>query len=1119
MDFHILGPLAVRDDDRELLLGGGKQRALLALLLIHPNESLSTDTLIEKLWEESPPPSAAKILHNYVSQLRRVLGNDRLQTQGRGYALRVEPGELDLDRFRQSFDEGRRAQAAGDPGRAAQLLGEALGLWRGAPLADFTYDAFARDEIGRLDELRLTALIERIDADLALGRHVDLIGELETLVSRHPLQERLRGQLMLALYRSGRQSEALQVYQDARRTLAEELGLEPGRGLQRLEQSILTHDPALEHPASEQSRPATAGARSGSRGWRAMLRSQRLPVAVLAAAALVGAGAAAVFILSDNSVSAAPITGNAVAIIDPASNRLTAQIPVGAGPGALALGNGSLWVANTLDQNVSRVDLASGKVIRVIAVGGIPKSLAIGRNAVWVIRRRPDGYPELIKIDPRFDAVAPGRRLLRGGDPQPYARASVAAGPDAVWAAAEGPLLQRLDPAGTAVAAPIDTESALARVAIGAGAVWASDSHANTVTRIDPARNLVTATTPVGNGPDALAVGEGAVWVADRRDGAVVRIDPVTNSVTATIQVGRGPTGIAVGLGSVWVANSRDGTVSRIDPRRNTVAQTITVGGSPQALAIGNGRVWVSVQTALFAPSTQPGVLRFTSIGIDSLDPAIGYTFDAWAIEYVTCANLLNYPDRPAPAGSRLVPEVAAAMPTRSADGKSYTFRIRPGFRFSPPSNAPLTAQTFKFSIERALSPKIPDGQARSFAADIVGVQAYETGKAKHISGISVRGNTLTVRLTGASPDIVSRLAQPLFCPVPLGTPARATGVNTVSSAGPYYVAAYRPEQGAVLKRNPNYHGSRPHAFDEIDYEAGTGSAQNVKEIEAGTSDFAVVSDLPDRQLARLAARYGPDSPAARAGRQRFFVNPLFGFLYLALNTSRPLFADADLRKAVNYALDRRAIAQGCGFSCEPTDQFLLPGIPGFRDMHVYPLTPDLARAKRLARGHGGRAVLYAGVESGARAEAQLIKAALAPLGISVEIKAFGSFAVGHIAGRRGEPFDMALTVWVVAYPDPANILNYLFDGRSLRGTANSNLSYFDDPTYNRKLAVAARLAGPRRYAAYQALEADLLRNAAPAAPLYNFAESELFSARIGCQVYQPVYQTDLAALCLRQRR
>jgi peptide/nickel transport system substrate-binding protein len=646
--------------------------------------------------------------------------------------------------------------------------------------------------------------------------------------------------------------------------------------------------------------------------------------------------------------------------------------------------------------------------------------------------------------------------------------------------------------------------------------VWASDSHGDSVTRIDPARNLVTETTPVGNGPDALAVGEGAVWVADRRDGAVVRIDPATNSVTTMIQVGRGPTGIAVGLGSVWVANSRDGTVSRIDPRRNKVVQTIAVGGSPQSIAVGNGQVWVSVQTALFAPGTQPGVLRVATIGIDSVDPAIAYLFSSWSIEYVTCANLLNYPDRPAPAGTRLVPEVAAAMPRRSADGKSYTFTIRPGFRFSPPSNAPVTAQTFKFSIERALSPEIPNAPGRSFADDIVGAQAYEAGKAKHISGISVRGNTLTIRLTGVSPDIVSRLAQPIFCPVPLGTPVEAAGVNTVPSAGPYYVAAYRTEQGAVLKRNPNYHGSRPRVFDEIDYESSTGSAQNVREIEAGTLDFAVVGDIPGGQLASLAARYGSGSPAARAGRQRLFLNPLLGFEYLAFNTSRPLFANADLRRAVNYALDRRAITSADP-TTQPTDHYLIPGIRGFRDRHIYPLTPDLARAKQLARGHGGRAVLYAGSNPADRELAQLIKAELAPIGIDVQIKALTGPGVGHIAGMRGAPFDMALTSWFVGYPDPANILNYLFDGSSIRATANTNLSYFDDPNYNRKLAAAARLSGSQREAAYQALEADLLRNAAPAASLFNSAESEFFSARIGCQVYQPVYQIDLAALCLKK--
>ena len=341
--------------------------------------------------------------------------------------------------------------------------------------------------------------------------------------------------------------------------------------------------------------------------------------------------------------------------------------------------------------------------------------------------------------------------------------------------------------------------------------------------------------------------------------------------------------------------------------------------------------------------------------------------------------------------------------------------------------------------------------------------------------------------------------------------------MNTVSSAGPYYVAAYGPEQGAVLKRNPNYHGSRPHGFDEIDYESGIGSAQNVKEIEAGTSDFAVVTDLPRSQFASLAARYGPGSPAARAGSSGSSSTHCSASVYLALNTSRPLFADADLRKAVNYALDRQGIAQGCGLV--PADRPVSPARHPRFSRHAHLPADAGSGAGQAARPRPRGAPSSTPASSPAPARRRSSSSpSLAPIGIDVQIKVLPSFAVDKVAGKRGAPFDMALTIWAVAYADPANILDYLFDGRSIRATANSNLSYFHDPTYDRKLAAAARLAGPRRYAAYQALEADLLRNAAPAAALYNFAESEFFSARIGCQVYQPIYQIDLAALCLKSR-
>jgi DNA-binding SARP family transcriptional activator len=237
-EFRILGPLEVLENDRPIPLGGARQRALLAILLTRANEVVSTDRLIDDLWGEAPPRTALNTLQYYVSQLRKLLGADRIVTRPPGYAVRVEPDELDLALFERLLEEG-----------GGERVREALGLWRGPPLADFAYEEFAQAEAARLEELRLAALEQRIDADLALGRHAELVGELEQLIVQHPLRERPRGQLMLALYRSGRQAEALEAYQAMRRAFVDELGIEPGPALQELERAMLRHDRALD-PAS-----------------------------------------------------------------------------------------------------------------------------------------------------------------------------------------------------------------------------------------------------------------------------------------------------------------------------------------------------------------------------------------------------------------------------------------------------------------------------------------------------------------------------------------------------------------------------------------------------------------------------------------------------------------------------------------------------------------------------------------------------------------------------------------------------------------------------------------------------------------------------------------------------
>ena len=339
-----------------------------------------------------------------------------------------------------------------------------------------------------------------------------------------------------------------------------------------------------------------------------------------AASALIGVLAAAVAIPvfalgAGSSGGGVEVHGNAVAIIDPGSNRVTGQLSVGARPGAIAFGDGGLWVSNLDDQSVSRVDPKTNQSVRAIPMGEPVQGLAAGHGAVWAISVVPnERFAQLRQIDPRFDTIAKSTRvqagaLLAGGGLGNDAAVAVSGA--TVWAGTDSGLLDRLDPSGR-VRSSLDTGNSPDAIAVGANGVWVADPYGDNVARIDPATNLVSTPIPVGNGPSAVAVGAGAVWVSDSLDNAVVRINPNTSAVTNTFDVGRSPTGIAVGEGAVWVANSGDGTVSRIDLRTHAVS-TIQVGGSPQAVALGGGRVWVTVQAAVIAPRRHRRAARFAS--------------------------------------------------------------------------------------------------------------------------------------------------------------------------------------------------------------------------------------------------------------------------------------------------------------------------------------------------------------------------------------------------------------------------------------------------------------------------------------------------------------------------
>jgi YVTN family beta-propeller protein len=820
---------------------------------------------------------------------------------------------------------------------------------------------------------------------------------------------------------------------------------------------------------------------------------------------------------------------NSVAAINPRTNTVVGSASVGSRPGAIAFGSGSLWVANVADQTVSRVDPKTLQASQAIPVGNPPTGIAAGAQGVWVAASTLNPYAYIIsdarnvsvsRIDPQFNTVGSAVRIANA-IPGPVA---VAAQGNGVWVAPSAGLLTRIDQSSGRIVHQLDPHANASALAVGDGGVWMTDESADNVTRIDPTGRRTS--IAVGNGPSGIAVGAGGVWVADSLDDKLVRIDPSRRVVTNTILVGRSPVGVAVGAGSVWVANSGDGTVSRINPRTDRVIATVAVGGSPQQLALAHGRLWVTIdaRTAAAGGGAGGGTLRIDALaGVGSMDPALaGGALDMQLLQ-ATCLKLMNFPDKPGPAGLVPTPEAANSLPAVSPDGRTYTFAIRPGFRFSPPSNQPVTAQTFKDTLERTFNPRMKSGYGGDFA-DIAGFGAYAAGKVSHISGITARGDTLTIRLLAPNPDLLARLAGPYACAVPTDTPINPNGVNVIPMAGPYYVKSYTPGQGVVLVRNPNYHGSRPHHFARIEVTAGFSAAQAIAAVKGGTADNMTFASFSGSGLstagiaaeaARLAAHYGPGSAAAKSGRQQYFVHPSLELDYFILNTHRPLFSSVRMRQAVGYAIDRRALA-ALGNPTAPlpehaTDHYLPPGMLGYRDVPVYPLSPDLAKARALANGHGRTAVLYTCNVPPCPEQVPIIKTDLAAIGLRVKIKAFSYPTMIAREARPGERYDIGYTNWFTDFPDPYSMLNELLETSAISPT-------FDDPTWQRKLAAAARLSGPQRYLTYGKLDLDLARHAGPLLAYGNVDIRDFFSARIGCQTYNNYDGMDLAALCLRAR-
>jgi peptide/nickel transport system substrate-binding protein len=525
------------------------------------------------------------------------------------------------------------------------------------------------------------------------------------------------------------------------------------------------------------------------------------------------------------------------------------------------------------------------------------------------------------------------------------------------------------------------------------------------------------------------------------------------------------------------------------------------------ALAIAGGLLMIVAQPGALGSTSrvqQGTTFRIAFESLDYIDPALSYSPEGWFLLDVTCARLMAYPDKPPPEGFLLMPEVAADFPKISRNGKTYTFTLRTGFRFS--DGTPVRASAFAHAINRTLAPGV-DSPAQEYTQDIAGAADVKAGRTRAASGVVAQGNRLVVRFTRPVFDFAAMTTMPFFCAVPPTLPSYPEGVGAFPAAGPYFVSEYRPGERVVLKRNPFYGGVRPQHVDGFDVDVRAPSQGDLLDrVERGDADWGFATSPVYFEPGRgLVAKYG-------VNRSRFFVKPGLVQQTLVFNVARPLFANNPrLRQAVNFALDRRALQRAVSTSPldrRLTDQYLPPSLPGFRDADIYPLEhANLSRAKALARGttRGGKALLYATDRPQPLAAAQVVKRQLAAIGLDVEIVAIPR------GGSDDGRWDLTSNFWGADYLDPYAYINLALDGRF---AGKTNGGRFNSPTYNRLMRQASRLQGPARYRAYGALDVRLARDAAPLAALSFLNEPTLVSKRVGCIVLRPYL--DLAAACLK---
>jgi ABC-type transport system substrate-binding protein/DNA-binding SARP family transcriptional activator len=1077
----ILGPLELHRDGRMVPLGGPRQRALFALLAVHANDVVSRDILIDGLWGERPPATARRSLESYVSRLRAVLGADRLERREPGYILRLGPGELDLAEFDHLVMEGREQLRDDDFSAAAATLARALACWRGTALADVLYEPFGAVESARLEERRLVALEDYNDARLGAGADAELVDELEPLVAEHPFRERLTAQLMLALYRAGRQTEALELYRTTRARFSDELGLEPSPALRELERKILAHEAALARPAAPRS-PARVVRR---------LQPRSLAVVAALAAALVSVGVG--IVLGTRGTNASPGRPGESELLRLGSREVAMSAPLGASPAALTAGDGALWIADAASNRLVKADLAGGHVTDRIPLTVQPGALSVGDGAVWVAGTSGG---DILRVDPATDQVTQTLHL-------PAAVDGLCACAGAIWATdvVDRDLI-RVDPE-TGSTRRLTLPWQPSAISSGDGSIWVAGYDAGSLAQVDPRSDTLLGTDHVGQGPAALAYGLGALWVANELDGTVSRVDPATGRVT-TVATGSEPTALAIGRRRVWVANELSSTISRIDPSGRV--RQIHVGGDPTAVAAAGNAIWAGTAPAT---SRHGGTLvMLDSRRFLSFDPQVDAETPPAQYLGLVYDTLIAYNHVSGVDGLKLVPDLALALPQPTDSGLTYILRLRPGRRYS--DGRPVRAGDFVRGMVRMFRLQSP------YASVFDTLRGAPACEAKPAACTLARGvvaddaaRTVTFHLAAPDPDFLFKLATGAAVPVPRGAPMHDFRTHPFPGTGPYRFGSIAAHELTFI-RNPGFHewshAAQPDGQpDRLVWRFGGTSAAEVRSVIAGRADWT--GDLPD-DLSTVASRHP----------LQIHNNPFPTDIFVQLNTTVPPFTSLLARRALNFAIDRSVLVRDLGGSIvnTPSCQMIPPGIPGYRRYCPYTVDPtadgawkgpDLARARGdVARSgtHGDRVTVWDISDTGSPEQAATyLVQVLRALGYRAGVHVATTEQIDRAPPALHERIQLIPIGFGPDYPSAAEIY-----GTFIACNGPFTWHRFCDPDLDREAAAAESLRwnDPKRSAALWSSIDRTLVDRAVWLPLTSQRIADVVSPRLRNYVFSPVY-------------